>query len=226
MNTFKKPSKTAGTAHSSDGEAANTNISTTASNSIINNDDKNDIESTPNDPSVTIDEKSRQTMDIFKNSNVIPQQPAQTIPPVLSESTHFDPLISTDTGNLQDLETLLKSTFQKPPVINDAVTLSPQVSTTADDVSDLKSVIMNLSSTLLNKMNVIEAKIDDHCSQTKKINHMLSNTILPSLLDLTDIIQETSPNIDPRIKTKLENIQTRIQTTQQQQTEMKNLMDI
>ncbi|CAF4330995.1 unnamed protein product, partial [Rotaria magnacalcarata] len=73
-----------------------------------------------------------------------------------------------------------------------------------------------------------ESKIDDHCSQTKKINHMLTNTILPSLLDLTDIIHETaSSNIDIRIKTKLENIQTRIRTTQQQQqSEMKNLMDI
>ncbi|CAF5216093.1 unnamed protein product, partial [Rotaria magnacalcarata] len=47
---------------------------------------------------------------------------------------------------------------------------------------------------------------------------MLTNTILPSLLDLTDIIHETaSSNIDIRIKTKLENIQTRIRTTQQQQ---------
>ncbi|CAF5149904.1 unnamed protein product, partial [Rotaria socialis] len=68
----------------------------------------------------------------------------------------------TDSSNLQDLETLLKSTFQKPPVNIEAISLSPQISTTTttttanDDISDLKSMLVNLSSTLLNKMNVIE----------------------------------------------------------------------
>ena len=43
---------------------------------------------------------------MFKNSNLIPQLTTLSIPPVLNESAHFDPLISTDNGNLQDLETL------------------------------------------------------------------------------------------------------------------------
>ena len=59
-----------------------------------------------------------------------------------------------------------------------------------------------------------------------QINNILTNTILPSLLDLADIIQETSStNLDPRIRTKLENIQTNIRSSQQQ-TEMKDLMEI
>ena len=82
-------------------------------------------------------------------------------------------------------------------------------------------------------MNVIETKIDDHCQQTRKINQMLTNTVLPSILDLTDVIQETSPSdLDGRVRTKLETIQTRIRTSQQHQqqpqqpNEMKDLMDI
>ncbi|CAF5203102.1 unnamed protein product, partial [Rotaria magnacalcarata] len=193
MNTFKKPIKTTGTAHSSDGEATNPNIPTVAFTTNTNNDDKNGIDTIQNESSITFDDKNRKAIDIFNNVNAISQQTI-AIPPTLNESTHFDPLISTDSGNLQDLETLLKSTFQKSPVNIEAISLSPQISTTTvnDDISDLKSMLMNLSSTLLNKMNVIESKIDDHCSQTKKINHMLTNTILPSLLDLTDIIHETA----------------------------------
>ncbi|CAF5007851.1 unnamed protein product, partial [Rotaria socialis] len=160
MNTFKKPIKTTGTAHSSDGEATNPNIPTTASTTTTNNDDKNDIDTIQNESSITFDDKNRKAIDIFNNVNTIAQQ-AIAIPPTLNESTHFDPLISTDSSNLQDLETLLKSTFQKPPVNIEAISLSPQISTTTtttanDDISDLKSMLVNLSSTLLNKMNVIE----------------------------------------------------------------------
>jgi hypothetical protein len=215
MNTFKKPIKTTGTAHSSDGEAANTNTPSISSIPLMNNDDKNEFETISNDLSLTIDEKKR-----HNHSNLSPHQ--------LNESTHFDPLISTDNGNLQELEILLKSTFQKSITNEEPITISTQILSTNDEISDLKSIIMDLNKNLLNKMNIIETKIDDHCFQTRKINYMLTNTILPSLVDLTDIIQETSSfNLDSRVKTKLENIQTRIRITQQeQQTEMKDLMDI
>ena len=220
MNTFKKQNKTAGTAHSSDGETATT---TTPSVPITNNDD----ELISNESSLPIDDKKRKIIDTYNNSSN--QSPQQTIKSsqILNESTHFDPLLSTDNSPLQDLETLLKSTFQKSTMINDdPITISPQISSTTDDISDLKSMIMDLSKTLITKMNIIETKIDDHNIQTRKINHMLTNTILPSLSDITDIIQETSStNLDPRVRTKLENIQTRIRSTQQQ-TEMKDLMDI
>jgi len=225
MNTFKKPNKTTGTAHSSDGETVNTNNSLISSIPILNNDDKNEIETVSNESSLTIDEKNR-----FNHSNSSSQQPVK-ISQQLNESTHFDPLISTDNDNLQELETLLKSTFQKTFSNQESITISPQISSTNDEVSDLKSLIIDLRKTLLNKMNIIETKIDDHCFQTRKINHMLTNTILPSLVDLTDIIQQTpSSNQDINVRTKLENIKTRIHITQQQQqqqqTEMKDLMDI
>jgi hypothetical protein len=213
MNTFKKPNKTAGTAHSSDGEAANTN---TPSIPLINTEEKNENETILTDSSLIIDEKKQSN-----HSNFSPQSTTK-LAEQLSESANFDPLISTDHENLQDLETLFKSTFQKPLSNDDSIAIS----STNDDISDLKSMIMDFSKNLLNKMNIIETKIDDHCSQTRKINHMLTNTILPSIIDLTDIIQETSSsNLDSRVRTKLENIQTRIRLTQQQ-TEMKDLMDI
>jgi hypothetical protein len=222
MNTFKKQNKTAGTAHSSDGEAANNTTPSLSSLLVTNNDDKNETETISNDSSMTIDDKKRNIVDVYQS----PQQ-SLTIPQQLNESTHFDPLISPDNGNLHELETLLKSTFQKSATNDDTIAISPQISSTNDDISDLKSMIMDFSKTLLNKMNRIETKIDEHFSQTRKINHIVTNTILPSLLDLTDIIQETSPsNLDVRVRTKLENIQTRIRTTQQQQNEMKDLMDI
>ncbi|CAF3565709.1 unnamed protein product [Adineta steineri] len=236
MNTFKKQNKTAGTAHSSDGEAANTTTPSVSSVPVINNDEKNETETIPTEStSLLVDEKKRNITDTLNNSNQSPQQ-TQNISQQLNESTTFDPLISDDNGNLQELETLFKSTCQKIPASDDTITISPQISSTNDDISDLKSMIMNMSKTLLNKMNIIETKIDEQCSQTRKINHVVTNTILPSLLDLTDIIQETSvsSNLNSHMKSKLENIQTRIRTTQQQQqyhpqqqqNEMKDLMDI
>ncbi|CAF1156874.1 unnamed protein product [Adineta steineri] len=235
MNTFKKQNKTSGTAHSSDGEAANTTTPSVSSVPVINNDEKNETETIPTEStSLLVDEKKRNITDTLNNSNQSPQQ-TQNISQQLNESTTFDPLISDDNGNLQELETLFKSTCQKIPASDDTITISPQISSTSDDISDLKSMIMNMSKTLLNKMNIIETKIDEQCSQTRKINYVVTNTILPSLLDLTDIIQETSvsSNLNSHMKSKLENIQTRIRTTQQQQqyhqqqqNEMKDLMDI
>jgi len=73
-------------------------------------------------------------------------------------------------------------------------------------------------------MNIIENKIDEHRNQTIQINNLLTKTVLPSLFDLVDIIHQTS-NLDPCIRTKLENIQMNIRSSQQQ-TEMKDLMEI
>lgn len=219
MNTFKKQNKTSGTAHSSDGEAANTTTPSLPSVSLLNNnDDRSEVEPTAVDSSFIADDIQRLSY----------SQPSIQKSSQLSESTHFDPLISTDNGNLQELESLLQSTPQKYIPANESRTISPQGTSMNDEISDLKSMIMNLSQSLLNKMHIIETKIDDHCSQTRKINQMLTNTILPSLGDITDIIQETSSsNLDPRVRTKLETIQVRLRTTlQHQQTEMKDLMDI
>ena len=213
MNTFKKQNKTTGTAHSSDNETANTNTSSIPPVPVQNTEGKTETDSLSNE-----DEKKH------------PQQTTVQLAPQLTESTHFDRIVSTESGNLQELETLLKSTFQKTTSNEESHHVSPQISSASnDELSELKSMFMDFSKTLITKMNVIESKIDDHCLQTRKINHMLTDTILPSLIDITEIIQETSPtsNVDPRVRTKLEHIQTRIRTTQEeQQTEMKNLMDI
>ena len=194
---------------------------------MANNEEKTEMEpvSAESFASMT-DEKKRQVIDAFNQSNALSQQT-----PPLSESSRFDSSTGADNGNLQELESLLRGTFQKVSIKEESIGVSPQMSTANDEISDLKSLILDLSRTLLTKMNVIETKIDDHCQQTRKINHMLTNTVLPSILDLTDIIQETSPsNLDGRVRTKLEAIQTRIQTSQQQQqqqpNEMKDLMDI
>lgn len=225
MNTFKKPSKAAGTAHSSDGEAAATttnSVQSMPSVPTLIDDERADNESIAVDSSssVTADERRR------PGTSDVATKPASQ----LSESTHFDPLISGESGNLQELETLLKSTFQKPPSSDETISFSPQVSTSTDDLSDLKSMLMDMSRSLLTKMSVIENKIDEHCTQTRKINQVINQTILPSLMDLTDIIQETSPPgaLDSRAQSKLATIQTRIRSTQQHShpNEMKNLMDI
>ena len=163
--------------------------------------------------------------------------------PVLTESSTFDPLISTESGSLKDLENLLQSTFHKGPtgvasVVSNVAEeqqpptkISTQTSlTTNDELVDLKSMILNLSRTLLTKMNVIESKIDEHCQQTRRINNLLTNTVLPSIVDITDIISETLPRpVDERIQTKLERIQTGIRLTQQSSPsaiETKDLMDL
>ena len=230
MNTFKKQ-KPNGTAHSSDGEAVNTNIPVAPSNPTThNNDDKSEIEIVSSESTTIIDDKNRKVIDACKNSNLAAQQTIK-LPQAMNDSAPFDPLVSTTNSNLQELETLLKSTSKNPTINGDKISASSQITSINDDIYYFKSMVMNLSQTLLHKMDTIEKKIDDHCNQTKKLNHTLTNTILPSLLDLTDIIQETAPsNLDSRVRTKLESIQTRIRTTQQdqeqQQTEMKDLMDI
>ena len=212
MNTFKKQGKTSGTGHSSDGEAANPSVSLTTSVPLAVNEDKNDTDSTPVEPASNFDASSN-------NDN-------NSITIALNDSTHFDPLLSSDHGHLQELETLFKSTYSKPSTSEDTNVFSAQISASNDDISDLKSMIADLGKTLLAKMNTIESKIDNHCDQTRKIHDILTKSVLPSLLDLTDIIQETTESkVDERVRTKLEHIQTRIRTTQQPN-EMKDLMDI
>lgn len=181
------------------------------------------------------------TVDSFISHSTIP---ASKVTPVLTESSTFDPLISAESGSLKDLESLLQSTFHKGPTgITAAVSnvaeeqqqvatkISTQTSlTTNDELVDLKSMILNLSRTLLTKMNVIESKIDEHCQQTRRINNLLTNTVLPSIIDITDIISETLPQpVDERIQTKLERIQSGIRLTQQSSPsaiETKDLMDL
>ena len=212
MNTFKKQGKTSGTGHSSDGEVANPNgVSLTSSVPPAANEDKNDTDSTPVETSSTLDASN--------NSN--------STTAALNDSRHFDPLLSSDHEHLQELETLFKSTFPKPSTTSEETNVfSAQISATSDDISDLKSMIADLGKILLAKMNTIESKIDNHCDQTRKIHDMLTKSVLPSLLDLTDIIQETTTSkVDERVRTKLEDIQTRIRTAQQPN-EMKDLMDI
>lgn len=224
-NTFKKQNRTAGTAHSSDGEAANP---ATSSIPPLNNEEKLEFEAIPADPNPSM-------IDVFP---VVPPSSTNSLStskatPVLSESAHFDPLVSRDTGSLRDLETLLQSTFQKAPsVVEEPARVSPQPPLTShDELADLKSMIVGLSRTLLTKMNVIESKIDEHCQQTRKINQMLTDTVLPAILDITDIIHETSPQpLDERVRTKLETIQHRVRSSQQMPflptTETKDLMDL
>ena len=147
----------------------------------------------------------------------------------LIESTHFDPLINSDSQNILELENLLHGAYQSNQnrISEETIQLTSQLSTSTDELSELKSMIFDLSQKLITKMNNIETKIDDHCQQALKINQMLNDTIIPSIIDLTDIIQH-SPAIqaDGQVRTKLVDIQKRIRNSQEQPIEMKDLMDI
>jgi hypothetical protein len=147
----------------------------------------------------------------------IPIQQAKS-QPTSQFPTHSDPFILPN-RNICELESLFKSPNDKSSSNDDTI-----VASSSNDFSEVKLMITDLSRTLLNRMNIIENKIDEHRNQTIQINHLLTTTVLPSLIDLADIIQQT-PNLDSRIRTKLENIQTNIRSTQQQ-TEMKDLMEI
>jgi hypothetical protein len=215
QNTFKNPCKTTG----SDTETA-----------------KND-EISPKTIEIESDEQKQKLIDLFNTSNppvssTIQSQPnssslvlPKSIQQVKSQptsqfSTNFDPFISPE-RNIQELETLLKTPLDKSSSNDDTMIAS---SSSLNDFSEIKLMITDLSKTLLNRMNIIENKIDEHRNQTIQINNLLTKTVLPSLIDLADIIHQT-PNIDASVRTKLENIQTNIRATQQQ-TEMKDLMDI
>jgi hypothetical protein len=227
-NAFKNSSKTTGTAQNSDNESANNNTSSISL--TINDENSSKIIDTELTPTNKLDETKRISIDLFNSPtpgipSVIHSQPntssiilPQTVQQTKSQPTsQFDPLIS-PLRNTPELEILL---YEKSSSNDDTITGS-----SSNDISDIKSMIMDLSKTLINKMNTIENKIDQHRTQTIQINNLLTNTVLPSLMDLADIISETSTDLDPRIRTKLENIQTNIRTTQQQQAEMKDLMEI
>jgi len=216
-NTFKNSSKTTGTAHNSDTETTNPNVSLTI------NDENSTIES---------DESKRKLIDLFNSSNPTVSLTVQSHPnistlilpksiqqiksqPTTQISTDFDPFISPE----RNLDILIKTSHDKSLSNDDTITAS-----SSNDFSEMKLMIMDLSKTLLNRMNIIENKIDEHRNQTIQINNLLTKTVLPSLFDLVDIIHQTS-NLDPCIRTKLENIQMNIRSSQQQ-TEMKDLMEI
>ena len=213
QNTFKNPTKSVG----SDTETT-----------------KND-EISPKIFENETDEQKRKLIDLFNTSNptvsssqpntsslILPKSIQQVkSQPTIQLSTDFDPFVSPE-KNIQELENLLKTPNRRSISNDDTIVPSP---TSLNDFSEIKSMITDLSKTLLNRMNIIENKIDEHRNQTIQINNLLTQTVLPSLIDLTDIIHQT-PNIDPSVWTKLENIQTNIRATQQQQTLMKDLMDI
>jgi hypothetical protein len=219
-STFKNPSKTNGTAYNSDSETTNPNISLTINDE--NSTKTIDIDS---------DEPKRKLLDLFNTSNptvssLVQSQPntssiilPKPIQQVKSQPTsHFDPFISPE-RNIQELDTSIKTPYDKSSSNDDTIT-----ALSSNDLSEIKNMIMDLSKTLLNRMNLIENKIDEHQNQTIEINNLLTKTILPSLFDLADIIHQT-PNIDSRVRNKLENIQTNIRASQHQ-TEMKDLMEI
>lgn len=131
--------------------------------------------------------------------------------PTSQFSPHFDPFISPE-REIQEFKSLTN---------DDTIIAS---SSTTNDLSEIKLMIMDLSKTLINRMNIMETKIDQHKYQTMQIDNLLTNTVLPSLFDLADIIHQT-PNLNSRVRTKLENIQQNIRSSQQP-SEMKDLMDI
>lgn len=220
-DTFKNPHKANGTAHNSDTETTTTNISLPVNEEISLK--SNDIDT---------DEAKRKVLDRFNSANPhvssnVQSQPntssiilSKSISQVKSQPTtsqnplHFDPLISPERENSEN-KTLSN---------DDTITAS-----STNDLSEIKLMIMDLSKTLINRMNILENKIDEHKNQTIQINNLLTNTVLPSLFDLADIIHQT-PNLDSRVRTKLENIQMNIRSSQQQQQQqtstMKDLMDI
>jgi len=223
-NTFKNSNKTTGTAHNSDTETTNPNVSLTINDENFTK--LSEIES---------DEPKQRLIDLFNTSNPIISSIVQSQPntssiilpksiqlfksqPTIQIPIHFDPFISPE-REIQELDTLIKTSNDKSLSNDDTIT-----ALSTNDLSEIKLLIMDLNKTLINRLNIIENKIDEHRNQTIQINNLLTKTILPSLFDLADIIHQT-PNIDSRIRTKLENIQTNIQSSQQQ-TEMKDLMEI
>jgi hypothetical protein len=221
-NTFKNASKSTGTAHNSDTESTNANVSLTINDETSTKPLDLDTEETKlklidlfNTPNTNVSVQSQpntSSLIIHKSNQQIKSQPTSQIP------TQFDPLISPE-RNPREFDQSLKTPNDKSLSNDDTITAS---SASVNDLSEIKTMIMELNRTFSNRMNAIENKIDEHRNQTTKINHLLTTTILPSLIDLADIIHQT-PNLDSRVRTKLEYIQSTIQAGQQQ-TEMKDLM--
>lgn len=217
-NTFKNPSKSTGTAQNSDTESTHPNISLT-----IHDDKSLDLE---------ILDSKRKLLDLFhpsvtKSSPLVQSQPStssiihpKSLPQVKSQPTsQFDPLISPERTN-PTLDTTIKTPPEKSSSNDDTITAS----SSSTDLSEIKSMLMDLTKSLFIRMNIIENKIDEHRHQTMQINTLLTQTILPSLADLADIISQT-PTLDSRVRTKLENIQRNIRPSHPT-SETKDLMEI
>jgi len=244
-STFKTSGKTNGTAYNSDTESTSNTLPPV---SLVINDEllskPMDIDPLTNDLITGSDETQVKLLDLFTHPSptaplILHSQPSTStshiITPSLSQtksqpasrtmSSDFDPLISPE-QSIDSLETLLKTPCEKSSSNDDTI-----IAASSNELSEIKSMLMDLSRTLLTRMTIIEQKIDEHRQETQRIDHLLTQTVLPSLIDITDIIQETSvTNIDPRVRTKLESIRTNIRSTQvqqqQQQMEMKDLMEI
>lgn len=220
-NTFKKQGKTAGTAHSSDGETANPITGTIHSVHTVSNEERPDAESSIGNETCSIlnDDKRLQNNEQLINSS---QQST------LLDQRSFDPLISTECNeSISELHTFCQGSFKSIHSGEDQTRMSSQISGTSDEMNDLKSMLAHLGKSLLSKMDSIETKIEDQRQQTRTMNKILTETILPSMMDLTTIIQQTpSLSADEQIQERLRNIQTRIDRSQQQPNETKDLMDI
>ena len=225
-NTFKHSIKTTGTAHNSDTEVVNTNVpsvSLTVNNEnstkmtktesyLIGKSDKN--KQNPN-PNVSLTTYSQPNTLLVASSKPIEQTKLQ---PMASQIlTGVNQIISSE-RNTGDLVSSPKMTYDKSSC-NDETIMTPLSS----NLFEIKLMITDLCKTLLNRMDTIEMKIDEHKNHTIQINNLLTKTILPSLIDLTAIIHEI-PNLDPHIRAKLEYILTTIQ--QQKPIEMKSSLDI
>ena len=227
-NTFKNPSKSTGTAHNSDTESTHPNIALT-----IND------ENFSKPLELELPESKQIFLDVFHTPNskspiLVQSQPnipstilPKSLPPqVKSQPTsQFDPFISPERVNAE-LDTFIKTPPEKSSSSNDDTITALSASST--DLTEIKSMLMDLSKTLFIRMNILEQKIDEHHQQTMQINTLLTQTILPSIADLADIISQT-PIVDSRIRTKLETIQRTIRISQQPpppQVETKDLMEI
>jgi hypothetical protein len=239
MNTFKNSGKTAGTAPNSDAEATTNHV---ACGTLTVNDEYStktiDSDMMSNDSNKILSESDVQLVDLFNDcstaepvivhsqsnisSIILPSsiQPSNSQTTIIESCSHFDPFISPERST-DRLNMSLKTPYDKSSSNDDTI-----VASSYNDLSDIKSMIMDLSKTLLNKMTIIEQKIDENHQHTQRINHLLTDTVLPSLLDLSDIIQDTSAHLDVRIQSKLESIRKNIRCTQEQQPEVKDLMEI
>ncbi|CAF4558912.1 unnamed protein product [Rotaria sp. Silwood1] len=227
-DTFKASSKTAATTNNSDTELTNTNVSSIPliindeissktieiESDLINKFDEKNRDSNPIVSSFTHSEPNTSSIIIPKPIQQVKSQPTSQIP------TYFDPLISSE-KDIGELDTLLQTINERSVSNDDTI-----VATSSNDLSEIKSMIFDLTKTVLKRMDIIESKIEEHKNQTRQLNNLLTKTVLPSFIDLATIVHET-PNLDPSVKTKLENIQTNIRIIQQQkQTDMKDLMEI
>ncbi|CAF1078403.1 unnamed protein product [Adineta ricciae] len=229
-NALKNTNKPTGTAQASDSETSNTTIpqpptGTNETSTKLPEIETDEAKVKVNDPNNT---SNSTVSSIFHSqpstSSIILPVPIQQNKPQSASyiSTHPKLSVLSD-GNIHELEILLKSP-QNRSLSNDDTIVS-----SSNELTDIKSMIGDLSRTLLTRMNTIESKIDEHRNQTMQINNLLTTTVLPSLVDLAAIIDE-NPNLDSRIRMKLEHIRTTVRSTQQQQqqqqTEMKDLMEI